>query len=467
MTGDLLLRNVEVEGRAGLDVRVEAGRVTEIAPGLRTNGPDLDGAGGALIPGLIDHHLHLFALAAEAVSLRLAPGADLRAGGFESVVRARAADLAPGEGLRLVGYDEAMVGDLDRRRLDGIVRDRPLRVQHRSGALWILNTAALDELLRPEAPPPCVERGEDGELTGRVWRGDEWLRRKAKPPSLAAVSARLASLGVTGVTDASVTTDQKQARVFEDAVRSGELRQRLTLMSGGPLAAPADGAFHVGPVKILLDDADLPDFETAQGTVTRARAWGRAVAIHCVSAGELAFSLALLEAASAGPGDRIEHGGVISPQAAARIAELGLTVVTQPGLPAERGDRYLADVDPRDAPFLYPCASLMRAGVRVAGGTDAPYAQPDPWSAMRAAVSRTTASGRPIGQDERIGARRALGLFLGAFDDPGGAERRVRVGAAADLCLLRTPLAQALPDLGSDLVRATIVGGQILVWRLA
>ncbi len=144
------------------------------------------------------------------------------------------------------------------------------------------------------------------------------------------------------------------------------------------------------------------------------------------------------------------------------IAALGLTVVTQPAFVAERGDRYLAEVEAADVDHLYPCASLIAAGVPVAGSSDAPYASADPWAAMAAAVSRTTRGGRPLGLGERVEPRRALDLYLGDFDDPGGPSRQVVVGAQADLCLLRAPLSAVLARLGDDQVAATLVGGQIV-----
>ena len=45
--------------------------------------------------------------------------------------------------LRGVAYHESVAGPLDRDRLDAWVADRPLRVQHRSGALWMLNSAGI------------------------------------------------------------------------------------------------------------------------------------------------------------------------------------------------------------------------------------------------------------------------------------------------------------------------------------
>ena len=461
MTGDLLIRDVELDGRPKLDVRVAAGRIVEIGARLSGPEPDLDGRGGALLPGLIDHHIHLFGLAAQAASVGLEDATSSAA--LAKALRDGAARLPPGDWLRGVGYHEEAGELLDRRILDRIVADRPVRLQHRTGGLWVLNSAALD-LVVDESAPDGVERDERGAPTGRIWRGDDWLRTRLgrSPPSLAGISADLARRGVTGVTDASVTNDQAQTEVFARAVADGQWRQRLMLMSGGGLAAPTDDRFQVGPVKLLLDDDRLPDLDGVVAAMVQAHAWGRKVAVHCVAAGELAFALAAFEAAGCVPGDRIEHGGVIHPPATLQIAELGLTVVTQPGFIAERGDRYLAQVDSADLDALYPCASLMRAGIKVAGSSDAPYAAADPWAAMAAAVSRTTRSGRPLGLDERITPRRALDLFLGAFDDPGGPARRVAVGAAADLCLLQGPLDAALARPDASWMAATVVGGRLI-----
>jgi predicted amidohydrolase YtcJ len=166
------------------------------------------------------------------------------------------------------------------------------------------------------------------------------------------------------------------------------------------------------------------------------------------------LALAALEVTGSASGDRVEHGAVIPDDAVATLRRLGLTVVTQPALVHERGDRFLADVDADDRPFLWRCGSLLRAGVNVAGSTDAPYGPADPWRAMRAAVDRRTAGGQPIGETERVTPRQALDLFLTPLDDPGGRARRV-VPGATDLCLLHVPLATALAELDAANVRMT------------
>ncbi|MBV9996851.1 MAG: amidohydrolase family protein [Caulobacteraceae bacterium] len=459
--GSLTIRDAEVGGRAGQDVRLRAGRILEVGEGLSARGLELDAHGGALICGLADHHVHLLATAAEADSLRLADAAD--AAGLAERIRAWAARRPPGSWLRATGYHERTAGQLDRDDLDRLAPDHPLRVQDQSGGLWVLNGPAL-ALVGAEQGPPCVERDAGGRPTGRIWRGDAWLGERigrAFPP-LARVGAALAAKGVTAVMDASASTGPAEAQRLAEAVRSGDLPLRLGLMSAGPLEAPADGAFSMGPVKVLLDERDLPPLGDFIGRIEAARGWGRPVAVHCVTAAELALTLAAFEAAGARSGDRIEHGGLVPAEAIPMIVRMALTVVTQPGFVFERGDRYRSEVDPAEHDDLYRCASLLEAGIPVAGSSDAPYSAADPWAAIRAAASRATRGGRALGLRERIAPRTALHLFLGDLARPGGPPRRATPGAAADLCLLKAPLATVLDSPSSELVAATLVDGQVI-----
>ncbi|HLZ73638.1 amidohydrolase family protein [Phenylobacterium sp.] len=463
MSGRLTLRNVEVEGVGGLDVRLDGGRIAAIGRSLAGGGPELDGAGGGLIPGLIDHHVHLLALAAQADSIALDTAQ--AAADLAQRIGAAAAGRAPGAWLRATGYHERVAGVLGAAELDRLAPGHALRVQHRSGALWMLNSLALERVLGAEPPPPCVEIDEAGRPTGRIWRGDDWLRTRigSAPPPLAPIGRVFAACGVTGLTDASATTDAAAADLLAAARRAGALPQRLMLMSAGELCAQP--GVMVGPVKVLLDEHDLPDLDDLTARIGLARRWGRRVAIHCVTAVELAVSLAAFEAAGAAPGDRIEHGGLIPEAAIGSLKALGLTVVTQPGFILERGDRYLAEVAAADQDSLYRIDSLLGAGVSVAGSSDAPYSSPDPWLAIAAATARRTRLGQTVGAGEGVAPARALGLWLGGFEDPGGPPRRVAVGAAADLCLLTTPLAQALVEPDAERVAATLVGGEVVYER--
>jgi predicted amidohydrolase YtcJ len=176
---------------------------------------------------------------------------------------------------------------------------------------------------------------------------------------------------------------------------------------------------------------------------------------------QFVLTLAAFEDAGTLHGDRVEHGSLIPAELIPNLAHLGVTVVTNPGLVFDRGDEYVTDVEPSDRPDLYRCRSLIAANVGVAAGSDAPFGPDDPWAVARAAVTRSTRSGRSIGADERIDARSALSLFLGWAEDP-TTQRVVSVGAPGDLCVLATPLREALRSLDSGNVAATVVAGAVV-----
>lgn len=457
MTRGKIIRNVEIAGRELTDIRVCDGRIAQIGVGLKGE-EMIDARGAAIIPGLADHHIHLLSLAAHFESVVLEGARDACELGGR--LRAACAAAPPGAWIRATGYHERIAGDLDRFELDRLAPHHRLRVQHQSGALWMLNSAAL-EILLDDAMPDCVERDAKGVPTGRIWRGDAWLgaRIGQSKPDLARVGAALASFGVTAVTDATAATDTSAARLLAGAHRNGHLPQRLRLMSAGELAP--DSAYAIGEVKILLDEHALPDFDDLCARFAQALAWGRAPAIHCVTAAELAFTLAALEASGNPAGARIEHGSIIPGEAIDRLKSIGASIVTQPVLVADRGDRYLAETAQDEHGDLYRLQTLIDAGVCVAGSSDAPYGAPDPWRAIAAAVSRKTQAGARVAPNEAVTPAQALALFLGRPEDT-STLRTIELGADADLCILKAPLADVLHSPSAGAVAATMIGGEVV-----
>src|SRR5262249_54445280 len=100
-------------------------------------GDVLDALGGEVLPGLHDHHVHVRAAAAQASSVFVGPPDVSDYGSLLVRLRARASLTPLGGWIRAVGYHESVAGVLDAGALDEIVSDRPLRVQHRSGGLWM------------------------------------------------------------------------------------------------------------------------------------------------------------------------------------------------------------------------------------------------------------------------------------------------------------------------------------------
>jgi predicted amidohydrolase YtcJ len=520
---DLIVHRAQVDGQL-VDLRCENGRIAEIGPKLahRKGGEEIDAAGCATLPGLVDHHVHLRALAAAASSVIVGPPEVANPRQLAVALGAASARLAPGQWIRGIGYHESVAGPLDARSLDALLLDartrvartrvartpdtrvhgawehdarvhgawehdarmhgawehdaRPVRVQHRSGALWILNSAALALLDVASCSASGVERDSTGIPTGRLWRMDGWLKKQIgnHPGDLGAVSRTAAAAGITGFTDATPQRTQTDLDDLVAASDQGVIAQRLCLMTppGMDLPAehcerpPGDGGslVELGPVKVLLDDTTLPTLDelvaevSAARTAARVGSAGRAVAVHCVTHLQLVITLAALQLAGWHPGDRIEHGALVAEEQMAVLRALGLVVVTQPGLVATRGDQYLAEVDPRDLGDLWRLGSLRRAGVAVAIGTDAPFGPADPWVALRAARDRRTPAGVVLSPTERVSGADALRLMTPSSSRPGVA-RRLKVGQPADLCVLRGTLEEVLSRPGDAPVAHTLVAG--------
>ncbi|OMC03382.1 amidohydrolase [Mycobacterium sp. NS-7484] len=388
----------------------------------------IDAAFATVIPGLHDHHLHVHSAAAEQDSVRVGPAEVADEAALASVLAA----AAPGSDgwIRAVGYHEAVAGPLDRRRLDRLSADVPVRVQHRSGVLWTVNSAGLAALGLTEHP--------DGILRSADHTWSDTLQRR--PAAVAEFSDTLAGYGVTGVTDA--TPDLRP----ED--RPVGLRQR---------------AHYLAPGKRILHDDSL-DLEALTAWIAERHRAGAPVAVHCVTSAQLVVTIAALRAAGSHPGDRIEHAAMVPADVVDDLVALGATVVTQPNFVAERGDQYRTDVPADEQDQLWRVATLLDAGVPVALSTDAPFGAADPWAAMRAAVHRRTPAGVVLNPAERITAVRALTLFFGSTEHP-AVPRRIAAGEPGDLCLLAAAPQRVLDELDAALVATTIIGGEVVFQR--
>lgn len=462
----MLIRDAELDfGARRADVRLAGGVVAETGPRLQrlAGEEDLDAQGRALLPSLCDHHIHLHATAAAAASVDCSPAACVHETGLAQALRVAAAGLPADEWLRGIGFDETVLAGsgeaADRRWLDRVLPGHPARLQHRSGRMWLLNSAALRALGvdpgRAEAPLET----ENGQATGRLYDADAWLRARSpsRRPDLSVLSRKLWRLGVTAVTDCSHDNDAGTWQAFAAARSESALLQDLRVMGSAALdAMPAEAEAEAGCARLArgerkfhLHDSALPDIDELTAAMRAAHAAGRGVAVHCVSRVDLTFALAALRAAGPQPGDRIEHASVAPPEAVAEMAALGVTVVTQPALIAERGDRYQAEVDAEDLPYLYRLAGLRAAGIALALSSDSPYGSVDPWAAMAAAVSRRTRAGAILGADEALTPEAAYAGFAGPPGNPARPRRPLADGMPADLLLLDCDWAAARTALES------------------
>ena len=437
----LLIQRAEVSQGKLVDLRCRAELISECSTELCPSPGEevIDANGCALIPGLHDHHMHVLSLAARLSSVECGPPSVLDVHQMTEVIRSFG-----GEGwIRGVGYHESVAGNLSRKTIDAIEKDRPVRIQHRSGRVWWLNTRALAEL------------GMDTAGDGELYRMDERVRHRSRldetfRTDVEEVLTQLVGMGVTGVTDATPSNDDSTRDWLREV--AGD-RMRVQFMGTEKLTQ--------GHLKLLIDDYRLPSIDSFERRISDAHSVGRPVAIHCVSRVELVFALSALKRVGVVEGDRIEHASVVDEDTLELIRNLDLTVVTQPNFIYERGDQYAHDLPFNELRSLYRIGGLLDNGISVGAGTDAPFGSPDPWLAIRSAIERKTNSGRVLNSGECIDVDRALALFTTGAEDPGGTARALKTDEPADMVLLAQPWAQAQKSLHKESVRLTIVKGRV------
>lgn len=423
----------------------------------------IDAKGCLLIPGLHDHHTHLIAYAASLTSVSCGPPDVLSEADLISALRGQ-----PGSHwLRGTGYHESVFEHLDRQWLDSWGPDRPVRIQHRSGRLWILNSLGMKIIEDAAQNLTPLERARLTSSNGRLFDVDELLgtlTRSDEPP-VSLASQQLAAFGVTGINDMTPSNDPETWQWFSELQNNHKILQKVR-MSGRLALSRCEQTpqLFIGETKVHLHDSALPDFDEFVSTITASHEKQRNIAVHCVTEVELVYTLSAFRAAGTQPGDRIEHASVIPPALIEQLIELNLSVVTQPNFVYERGDAYLKDIPKDEHTYLYRTDSLIQAGVPTAFGTDLPFGHPDPWAAMDAAVRRTTVNGNRLNEAECITPESALNGFLGELAAPLSI-RTIKPGAPADCCLLDAPWQMLRDDLSSAHVLMTIQDGELIYCR--
>ena len=471
--------------------------------------------GATVIPGLIDAHCHVadigYLAAAADCSQPSAP--DI------ATIRARlreAADRTPeGSWVTGSGYAEYKLREgrhPTRADLDQAVPGRPAVLYHTSLHACVLNTAALREAGfadgQPDPPGGAFGRDDQGRLDSVVYEApmfalfEQNLRRDiarmgagAGAGLVQAAGQRMAALGVTAACDADMRRDTFGAFAEADAGALLSLRiyglvvhDQVDWLLGAGLQGRHSGQLATEAVKIWADGGMSSRTAAIHGTypvpphgsgilyferdeltqmVRDFDARGFQVCIH--AQGDRAIETVLdAYAAILTPGagnprrHRIEHGGAMYPPLADRAAALGIVVVSQPGFLSALGDGFAAAFGDR-SDQLYSFASWRRAGITVAGSSDAPVITADPLIGIRDAILRRTGDGRLLGPAERLAARDALALYTtqAAF----ACHRESEIGSLeprklADFVVLdKNPLEAEPGQIPGIQVLATVLGG--------
>ena len=133
--------------------------------------------------------------------------------------------------LRGTAFHESVLENLDRNWLDSNGPARPIRIQHRSGRLWILNSLGLEVIQAKGTNLSPHDRNLLNTKNGRLHDVDEILSRvtRSEMPPINIASKKLAALGITGINDMTPTNDSNVWGQFESLQASGDLLQKVRL----------------------------------------------------------------------------------------------------------------------------------------------------------------------------------------------------------------------------------------------
>jgi predicted amidohydrolase YtcJ len=316
-----------------------------------------------------------------------------------------------------------------------------------------------------------------------------------------------ASVGLTTVTDMGVGADG--ADVYRGLQRAHQLPVRVaafwtgvdpqlpTWLAAGPYVSDdrflslrgvklyADGALGSRGAALLepySDDAKNLGLLTSSGDelerIARAAlAAGFQLAVHAIGdRGNLVAIDAIAAAFDGHPHPearwRIEHVQIVRADDLARMGRLGIIASMQPTHATSDMPWVPARLGPHRLDRAYPWRTALRAGARLALGSDFPVEKPDPLLGIYAAVTRQDLDGKPAGgwlPDQVLTRAEALrGFTLDAAwslfldEDVGSLE----VGKRADLVVYdRDPMTVPAAEIPRTRVDWTVVDGAVVYQR--
>lgn len=438
------------------DVRKVAGSSTRV----------IDLQGKTVLPGMTDSHCHIIGIGLREMTLNLEGVASLEE--FLKRIAERVAQTKPGDWITGRGWIETFWKPPvfpTRQDLDRVASQNPVFLTRADGHASVANSKTLDaaKIYRNTANPFGGEISKDanGDPNGMLLDAAQKLVSLNIPQSNNVEEAvrkavqRSLSLGWTQLQDAGGTfadisffrrlyeRNEIPLRIYKAVYGPG--REAETLLRQGAMRNAYDNRLTVRTIKVIFDGAlgsrgaallapyaDKPDTsgflttkeEELVPLLREALRQGIQVETHAIGDKANRRILDLYQDAFAAvpPADRkvreprwrVEHAQIVSTADLPRFRKLGVIPSMQPSHAI--GDLFFATrrLDPPRLQGAYAWQTLLKSGVIIAGGSDAPVERGEPLIEFYAAVTRKSIKGES-GPDwhleQRVSRTQALKMF--------------------------------------------------------
>ncbi len=161
---------------------------------------------------------------------------------------------------------------------------------------------------------------------------------------------------------------------------------------------------------------------------------------------------------------RVHHAYLPTPETLDLMATHQIPALVSSPFLTNLGEGFVNALGEARAARMMPMRTYLNAGIPLAGSSDSPITDFNPWVGIHAAVERETVTGRPLGPGERLTPLEALRSYTLAGAYATGQETRrgsITLGKLADLVVLpQDPLTIPTTDLKDIRPVATMLGGE-------
>lgn len=460
--------------------------------------------GRTLLPGFIDGHSHITALAN---TLGLVPLNDAKS--FKEIAERIKAfkekrHIKPGQWIMGFGYDHNFLEEKrhpDKSVLDSAADGNPVMISHASGHMGVINSLGLSELgITENTPDP--QGGKIGRLSGSM-QPDGYLEENAftgvsakiPAPEPEAMMEQMALAqdvylknGITTIQDGLTKSKEwamlkmmsDKGLMKADIVAYADIRDNAALVENNPeYVDKYKNRLKIGGYKLFLDGSPqgrtawleapyenaedgyrgypIYDDASVEAYMEKAVSEGRQILVHCNGDAAAAQMIRAYEKAlkRGGPVRPVMiHAQLVTKAQLEKMAALGMMASFFVAHTYYWGDIHYKNLGENRAMRISPVKTSIEEGVLYTFHQDSPVLPPDMIDTLWCAVSRISRGGRIMGGKERISVLEALKAITinGAYqyfeEDKKGS---IKAGKQADFVILnKNPLdlePEALKDI--------------------